>query len=175
MVLWVIHNITLFIWRCQYQLPWCIAVTTDSFPVCVTYGVTTASSGAIFITHHSCNNNLKFQEIPLKYIFPLLKHKVLIQHSSAGGDSETVSKFFILSGSRFPLHHSHHAKPSAAATTEIVLSDSDGNAASAGPGCCQQEYNMICEHVNTSWIKQCSLHAPRRAWWSRRQPEGSRE
>lgn len=174
MVLWVIHNITLLIWCCQYQLPWCTAVLLTAFLcVCVTYGVTTANSS--YIICHSCNKNVKFQEIPLKYIFPLLKHKVLIQHSSAGGDSETVSKFFILSGSRFPLRHSHHTKPSTAATTKIVLSDSDGNAASAGPGCCQQEYNMICEHVNTSWIKQCSLHAPRRAWWSRRQPESSRE
>lgn len=55
--------------------------------------------------------------------------------------------------------HSRQPNPPTETTTKIVLSDSIGNAASAGLGSSLQDYNMICEHVNTSWIKQCSLHA----------------
>lgn len=71
---------------------------------------------------------------------------------------------FVLSGRIFSLHlspmlTSRQPNPPTATTTKIVLSDSIGNAASAGLGSCLQDYNMICEHVNTSWIKQRSLHA----------------
>lgn len=96
-----------------------------------------------------------------------LEHKVWLDNmfwfnNPADGDS-VVFVFFILSGSIFPLRlsprsHSRQTNTSTATTTKIVLSDSIGNAASAGLGSCLQDYNMICEHVNTSWIKRCSLH-----------------
>lgn len=85
----------------------------------------------------------------------------------ADGDS-VVFVFFFLSGSIFPLRlsprsHSRQTNTSTATTTKIVI----GNAASAGLGSCLQDYNMICEHVNTSWIKRCSLHA-------QEEPDGTR-
>lgn len=69
-------------------------------------------------------------------------------HLPADGDSDAVSLFFFILSPRW---HSHQPNTSIATTTKIVLSDSIGNAASAG-------LDLICERVNTSWIKQCSLH-----------------
>lgn len=92
--------------------------------------------------------------------------------------STATFRVFILSGSIFSLHlsprlPSRQTNPPTATTTKIVLSDSTENATSAGLGSCLQDYNMICEHVNTSWIKQRSLHASeqRSLMWSNRQSD----
>lgn len=71
-------------------------------------------------------------------------------------------RFIFISGNThvFYLHLSHRTPshqpdPPKATATKIVLSDSIGDAASAGLGSCLQYNNTICKHVNTSWIKQC--------------------
>lgn len=165
------RHIKSFSWFVQHLSPWCPAVTPDSFlgkPVSTTYGATTARLEQYIKAERICRLKV-WQQRSLVGAWRLIRQQALT--APAGGDGHTGSvRLRPDSDPSFSLRaHSASsflpgcllakANPPTATTTKIVLSDSIGNAASAGLGSCLQDYNMICEHVNTSWIKQCSLHA----------------